>query len=1084
MKLPLFCLTLLLTLPAKAQLSPLAHGFQHPPSEARPRVWWHWMEGNVSKEGIALDLAWMKRIGLGGLQMFDANLGPLGVMTGGMPLDLTPRVVFGTPEWQEHLRFATEQAHKNGLEFTVHASGGWSETGGPWVKPEQAMKKYVWSELAVEGGKQQTLTLPKPPTNAGPFQSFPLRSPFGMPTPSRGSFYRDAAVVAFPTPPHETRLPSPTVTTSAGPLEGAERLWDGDLSQPISLPAPTAQKPVWVRYAFSSPQTLRAITLSIGTPSPFGGSPIPEGVVEGSLDGARYTRLALLPGPGHVAAAQRTLAFPATSVRYLRVTFTKMPTDPLAAMLGGGATPLSIAELAPHAAPRLHRFEEKAGFGTFHDDEALAAPPAAPGDSIASSQVRNLTPALRPDGTVALDLPPGKWTVLRIGYTLTGKENSPANPEATGLEVDKLSASHVRAYLATYLQQLGPALKDIDFVLTDSWEAGQQTWTDTILAEFAARRGYSALPYLPILAGHIVGSAEVSDRFLRDFRRTIADLLSDNHYRVLATELKKQGIRTYGESMGANLPTVGDGLLNKRHATIPMGEFWFIRPGEQPKPEHDSDIREAASAAHLYGQNLVAAEAFTAQAPGWSIAPWNIKWLADRYLALGVNRFVIHTSVHQPFTNRKPGVTLALFGQYFTRNETWAEQAGPWIDYLSRCSYLLQQGHAVVDAAVFYGDGAPVAAPFEKPFSLPAGHAFDYIGADALLNELSVQRGELTTRSGMRYRVLVLPDHTRRLTLPVLKKLRQLVAAGAKVCGPRPVGSPSLSDSPTAVAEAIAVLWDTGKVAPPTALAHLLSLADLESPRGAKLAWAHRTLPDTELYFVANQTDQPQSVPVTFRVAGREAELWHPDTGTSEPARFQTHGTQTTVPLTLTPYDSVFVVFHKKSPKTSRTLPVRTWQPVTLLSGPWEVRFPEGSGAPLAATFPALLSWTAHPDPGIQHFSGTASYRTTFTAPEQGSLALNLGTVKELAEVLVNGKSLATLWKPPFRVSLDSALKPGTNTLEIRVTNLWANRMIGDEKGIGGKRYTWATTNPYKSGPQALLPSGLLGPVILEKQQP
>jgi hypothetical protein len=317
---------------------------------------------------------------------------------------------------------------------------------------------------------------------------------------------------------------------------------------------------------------------------------------------------------------------------------------------------------------------------------------------------------------LSTEVPAGRWAILRLGYSLTGQTNDPATQQGVGLEVDKLDRAAVTSHFETYLGKMADA-KGLSHLMLDSWEANQQNWTANMLGEFRQRRGYDPLPWLAVLSGRVVDSAEASDRFLWDFRRTIADLISDNHYGAATDVAHKHGMQLYAEAMGVNLPTVGDGLQAKGRADIPMGEFWDRNPGEKPIANQVSDIREAASAAHIYGKTLVAAEAFTAtpMIPSFSRSPRDLKWIADQYMALGVNRFVIHASPHQPFEDRKPGVSLWRFGQHFTRNETWAEQARPWMDYLSRASYMLQQGRAVNDIAYFYGEGAPVAAPFAEP---------------------------------------------------------------------------------------------------------------------------------------------------------------------------------------------------------------------------------------------------------------------------------------------------------------------------------------------------------------------------------
>ena len=389
-----------------------------------------------------------------------------------------------------------------------------------------------------------------------------------------------------------------------------------------------------------------------------------------------------------------------------------------------------------------------------------------------------------------------------MGYSLTGITNHPASPEATGLEVDKLNRDHVKDYFEHYLDNyksaVGPLMgkTGVRFVVTDSWEAGTENWTDDMLAEFATRRGYDAHPWLPVLTGHVVESAEASDRFLWDWRKTLADLLAENHYGQIAQSLHARGMGQYGESHEEGRATIGDGMEMKKADDVPMAAMWTQRPGVNAEQYgYNADIRESASVSHIYGQNLVAAESLTAASGPWAWSPATLKPTADKELAVGLNRFVIHTSVHQPLVNKAPGLALGPFGQWFTRNEVWAEQAQPWITYLARSSFLLQQGHFVADILYFYGEDSNLTAIFgSKSPDVPLGYNFDYVNADALIHKLSVKNGQLVTASGMSYRVLALDAYSQHMSLPVLRKVRDLVLAGATLVGARPIDDPSLAD--------------------------------------------------------------------------------------------------------------------------------------------------------------------------------------------------------------------------------------------------------------------------------------------------
>src|SRR5438876_19902 len=268
----------------------------------------------------------------------------------------------------------------------------------------------------------------------------------------------------------------------------------------------------------------------------------------------------------------------------------------------------------------------------------------------------------------------------------------------------------------------------------------------------------------------------------------------------------------YGESHDGERAFVADGMEVKKFNEVPMGAMWTQVPGvNNEQYGYNADDRESASVAHIYGQNLAAAESLTAAASprAWSTA--TLKPTADQELLNEINRFVIHESAHQPLIGKAPGVTLGPFGQWFNRNETWAEQAGPWVNYLARSSYMLQQGRFAADILYFYGEDSNLTAIFDKKApDVPAGYAFDYINADALIHELSVANGEIATKSGMRYKVLALDPYSRHMSLPVLRAIRTLVENGAVVAGPKPTDDPSLADDQAEFEKFVSELFGDG----------------------------------------------------------------------------------------------------------------------------------------------------------------------------------------------------------------------------------------------------------------------------------
>jgi hypothetical protein len=1072
------------------------------------------MNGNITKEGIKLDLEWMKRVGIGGFQNFDAALNT--------PKLVDKRLTYMTPEWKDAFLYATKLADELGLEEAIAGSPGWSESGGPWVKPSQGMKKVVWSETAVEGGKPFSSVLAHPPSVSGPMQNVPiydfLAAMSGQTPVPPATFYADTAVIAYRAPASDVPVSSlqPKITSSSGNLD-LSVLADGDLMKTTALPKALAGQQAWIQYEFARPQTMHAATLAFNDPAAaatnmFGAAPSVADV-EASDDGQTFRKLATIPNDGGV---EHTIAFPAATARFFRVTFTDKPPSGFGDMsfdvenaFGdfSGMKPdpnFEIAELVLHPGARVSRFEEKAGFANLLSFEDFATPPIAAADTIHKSDIVDLTSKMHSDGTLDWTPPSGRWVVLRFGYSLTGVTNHPASPEGTGLEVDKLSREDVKEYMNTYLDNYKSAVgslmgkKGLQYVINDSWEAGTANWTDDIIAEFTKRRGYNPRPWLPVLTGRVIESSQESESFLWDFRKTLGDLLAEYHYDQINDILHARGMGHYGESHEEGRAFIGDGMEVKRHNDVPMSAMWTQKPGVNAEQYgYNADIRESASVAHIYGQNLVAAESLTASSGAWAWSPATLKPTADKELAMGLNRFVIHTSVHQPLLDKKPGLALGPFGQWFNRNETWAEQAKPWVSYLARSSYLLQQGRFDADIAYFYGEDTNITALFgKKGPETPAGYNWDYFNADALVHVLTFADGQLATPSGMRYRVLALDPHSQHMSLPVLRKIRDLVQAGAVVSGPKPTDTPSLSDDPKEFQNIADQLWGSGsgnsigkgrvygdqKLGDVLASIHVEPDFNYTKPESdTNLLFVHRKLDDSDLYFVDNRNDRNETLEATFRVEGKEAELWHADTGTSEPASFRIAGGRTTVPLKLEPWGTVFVVFRTQAKATSRTLPTVADQAIATVEGPWIVSFEPDRGAPSKTTLEKLGSWSENADEGVKYFSGTGTYTKTIQAPQEwfksgAHLSIDLGEVKNLAEVSVNGKPLGIVWKTPYRIDITSALRLGPNTVAIKVTNPWVNRIIGDRQPNATKTYTFTSPKFYKADSK-LVSSGLLGPV-------
>lgn len=1098
----------------------LEQGFENPPDSAKPRVWWHWTGGNVTKDGITKDLEWMKRVGIAGAQMADIGQGS--------GQTITNPIVFFTPRWFDTVKYAAAECQRLGLEMSMFSCSGWSESGGSWVKPEQAMKKLVWSETNVEGPIAFNGKLPQPPTNNGTFGGLRgLNTGGGGRGGSEQSFYGDSAVIAFRTPPDETSMAelNPKVTSSGGEIDGAP-LWDDNLSTGATITADT-NGVGWVQYEFAHPITVRAVTVIAQ------GRGVPFGQIRVSDDGKDFRAVAEMPGAVQYRAGNlKTYAFPATTARFVRVEMTGAGPGPDEVIYQTEPQPAKsyrLNEFIVHTGARVNRWEEKAGFNFFYNYQVAPTPPVSESSEIQPENVVVLTAKMDKDGTLSWDVPPGKWTIIRMGYSLTGAKNRAGTAAGLGLEVDKLNRKDVESYYHGYFdpiqQALGPLFgTSVRYVTMDSWEAGMQNWTDDMIAEFQKRRGYDPTPYLPVLAGRTVGSSEMSDRFLWDFRRTLADMLAENHYGTLADLLRQKGIGIYAEAEGVSMEMMEDTLLCKSEVEVPMGEFWLGRM--HPAPEYYVDVRMAASAAHIYGKQFVGTESFTG---GGYDSPATYKNLADYWFAQGVNRILFHSSAQQPL-DTKPGNTMV--GTHFNRNITWAELAKPFISYLSRVQFMLSQGRYVADFAYLLDEGVPSSQPFWGGGLQPAppeGYDYDTINADVLLNRATVSAdGRLVLSDGMIYRVLVLPQSD-TMRPELVRKIRDLVAGGVTVIGPRPTHSPSLEGYPRADAEVQAladeiwgdldgkqrnrhfygkglVVWGltaeevvaepdpqlinpiTGEL--PTQLAaaslDLPKDAEFAGPLDASIVWIHRRTSDADYYFVANRRDAAQDIAARFRVSEKEAELWHPDTGDIETASYSIEKNRTTVPLHLEPRESVFVVFRHSTTNFSRTLPPVISKICATVTGPWDVSFPPHWGAPDKIQLDQLESWTTNSDEGVKYFSGTATYSRTVQAERSwfapgARLWLDLGVVGDISEVMVNGKSLGELWKPPYRIDITDTLKPGANQIEIKVTNEWNNRIAGDRLVAADKRVLSGGGGGRGFGGRGggLTPSGLLGPVTV-----
>ncbi len=1002
---------------------PLLRGFLAPPPSARLRCYWWWLNGHTTKETITRDLTEMQHKGYGGVLLVDAGGA---AQNGNNNVPAGPQ--FGSPEWTALYVHALTIANQLGLEVTLNITSGWN-LGGPWVKPENASKLLTWSRTIITAGATATQ----------------LAAP-----PEKNNFYRQIAVLAYP------------------------------LDQGPALPGQpaTGRKP---------------------------------------LANLRFRN----------ASAEMNFSMP-------------------------DATNL-LFDTAPSSAP---------------DQDANL------------DQVQDVTAQTDPDGTLHWSPPADStqsWEILRIGYTSSDARVSTSSDTWQGLAIDYLDPTALDLYWNTSVVPLLTAAQPyvgttLKYLATDSWELGGTNWTPAFREEFRKHRGYDPIPYLPVVAGRIVGSRDLSIRFLNDLRRTVADLINA-HYDHLAALSKPFGLGIQCESGGPHGAPF-DALETFRSAAVVQTEYWAMSKEHRSADQDRFFVKEAAAAAHIYGKPLAAAEGMTSIGNHWNESlGLNLKPSFDQALTEGMNRLVWHEFTSSPPELGLPGQEY-FAGTHLNPNVTWWRDAAAFTIYLNRAQFLLQQGQPVNDVLYYYGDNVPnfVRLKRDDPAQVLPGYDYDVTSTDALLERIVATTADLHTPEGIHYKAFVLPK-SRVLPLAALQLAHQYLQAGGTLIGLRPIRPQGIiSDADMKQFAAISDLWTACEQSAAhhttvgkgqlfctnnarEALQTLNIAPDVESPDTTSIDYVHRHISTTiesnetaagakeetggaresvDIYFIRNTQPNPLQTVVTLRVAGKQPELLNAVTGevTRTLLYTATPDSRTTLPLTLEPYGSIFILFRRPAGRhvtqltqnneavlfdattnrlldsltltaealhtptpgtydltynngTTRRLATAPAATSIIVPNDWTLTFPPNWGAPPSIQG-VLRSWSESPDPGIRYFSGTATYRTTLRLSagqlvHNHQLWLSLGEVHEIAAVRINGTPAtpAALWKQPWSVRADQLLHPGDNTIEIDVTNLWPNRLIGDAQSPTEKHYTWTNITLYKKD-SPLLPSGLLGPVTLD----
>lgn len=1013
----------------------IERGFKTMPDSMRLGVYWYWISDNISKEGVVKDLEAMKAEGIN--CAFIGNVGIDGVPYGDVKIL--------TDQWWDILHTALKRAGELDIEIGIFNSPGWSQSGGPWVKNNQSMRYLATSNLMIKGAQKGQIFLPEIADDA-----------------------TDVSVIAYPIHTNYAQK----YTYEIHKLPNKEFLFELPLNRIDTIRS----------FVFTTTQPLHTQAELY----------VKVGDTYNLLKKIDINRSNPALNVGFSPYAPIVVSFPPIVAKDFRIVFPEQ----------GAFT----AEVTLSPAPLVERYAEKSLAKMFqsplpmwHDYLWDASEVDIEQESwyIDPSKVINITDKMQADGLLLWDVPEGDWMVMRTGMRTTGVTNGPASPEATGLEIDKMSKEHVAAHFDAFIGEILRRIpkqdrKSFKVVVQDSYETGGQNWTDDMIQRFESTYGYSPIPFLPVFSGQVVGDLDQSDRFLWDLRRLVADRVAYDYVAGLREICHQHGLTTWLENYG-HWGFPGEFLQYGGQSDAISGEFW------SEGSLGDIENKAASSCGHIYGKNKIWAESFTSGGAVFSRYPATMKQRGDRFFTEGINNTLLHVYVQQPFEERNPGLA-AWFGNEFNRKNSWFNQMDLFIDYLKRCNFMLQQGRYVADVAYFIGEDAPKMTGV-RSHEIPQGYAYDYINAEILLTQASAKNGRLVLESGMEYRLLVLPP-LKTMRPELLKKIGDLVKDGIVILGDAPSKSPSLANYPKADQEVKRLakeIWgNTLTTLRPYGKGFVasteLSLAKLFTQLGVvpdiqfntldqdPLLFIHRTTPKGDIYFISNQSDRLITFAPSFRVVGKTPELWDPLTAKMRDLpEFTQHTETTTVPLVLHPNESSFIVFRNNGKAKKGSYLNNPQETVTVsIKSPWRVSFEQSSDIPEReeTIMPTLQSWSTNKDTFIRYYSGTAIYKNTISLPKvpKGSLYLNLGKVMVMAKVKINGQYVGGAWTPPYRVEITNFVKKGKNDIEIEVVNNWMNRLIGDQQLPMLQRTTWTNIEQWKAD-SPLQESGLLGPV-------
>jgi hypothetical protein len=1058
----------------------LEQGWRNPPREARPHAYWLWLNGYVDPATARAELQAMKDAGFGGVLLFD--MGARGDKSAQPPAG----PAFLSPPWLKQFRESVQQAKELGLQVDFSVVSSW-DLGGHWIQPQHGSMGIYPTETAFEGGRTVDVELPFPP--------IPPAAPRGK----DGSpvFWRDAAVLAVR---NAKRAPGHDIIIQLDPAAEHE-LKEAVLDN--GTPGTSA--------VTSTMSAVREFSVAISN----GGTADADfrEVLRGSLTaGAGPQRFALPAGArGRYVRLRLLSAHDPSRPRWTVGEFALYNTAGVN-VAGGYQFDRTRRGALIVRSTAAYGFGAEWNRDNLHDGDAngprgvFATAGLPPFEFASAKDAIDVTRHVDPQGRLRWNAPDGRWTILRYVVINTGERLKVPSPNSDGWATDHFNPEATRAHMDYVIERLKETFGDLRTsglanLYLASYEVVGAVWSPGLIGEFGKRRGYDMAPYLPAVFGARIVDDETTARFLFDYRKTLSDLLIDAYYVTAREAAHKAGLGIKSEAGGPGPPVHNvpvDSLLANAAVDEIQGEFWPFRP--------DADalwvVKETASAGHIYGKPRIHMESFTSF-EGWREGPQDLKPSADRVFTEGGNHIVWHTWTHAPPEAGKPG-WVYLAGTHINRNVTWWPKVRPFIDYLSRSSFMLQRGVFMGDVLFYYGDGGyKFVGPRRVPPSLGPGYDYDYTNSDAILNRLSVRNGRFVLPDGTSYSILVLPED-REAHPAVLAKIEKLVSEGGTVVGPRPMHAVGLEGYPASdakVRELAAKLWadldgiantsrtyGKGRVIWGKSLRDVLTemaiAPDCTAPEG--IDFIHRRDGNADIYFVRNSQARAASGAVSFRVKDREPELWDPRTGEIRIAaswRRTSNGIE--VPLELARNGSTFVVFRRTARGDPPKAAIRSPLPAPIsVEGPWKVEFPNGPGM---LTFPSLVSWSSHENAEVRYFAGTARYTTTFQMPPNWrpagtNVEIDLGKLWTIGEVWLNGKPLGVAWTDPFTVDATQALRDGANELAVEITNTWFNRLVGDAKLPPEKRTT--RTNVLTSGgvPWARLEpieSGLFGPVRL-----